>query len=269
MKIVCLIRNQPALIYFVNTIYEKYDIDHVFIETGRIGSRSKANKVKKYGIIGSAHIFLKRLFTNYKDIYDRLFQEKWKELNDRLEVTYVESINSQLVEAKLDQIEPDLLLDHGTSIVKGHILDKAGLALNLHWGLSPYYRGVNCTEWALINRDPYNIGVTIHRLTKDIDGGSIVAQKRIIIQKDDTVESINMRLTKQGTELLIRLIKTYKNQERPLKFHKQDFSLGFLTLSRQWSYHLKREIEYIEKHRQIAKMLKKPARKEKLPIIEL
>ena len=82
--------------------------------------------------------------------------------------------NSTEVARRLTALKPDLILDHGTSIVSDSIIETAPLALNLHWGLSPYYRGTFCTEWALINHDPRNIGVTIHRLAKAVDGGDIL-----------------------------------------------------------------------------------------------
>ena len=96
------------------------------------------------------------------------------------------------------------------------------LALNLHWGLSPYYRGTHCTGWALINWDPYNIGVTIHKLTQRIDGGSILAQKRAVIKPGDTVNSINMQLTQLGTELVIKIIdKIVSRKQKPRALAEQ------------------------------------------------
>ena len=142
------------------------------------------------------------------------------------------------------------------------------MALNLHRGLSPYYRGTYCTEMALVNWDPYNIGVTIHKLTRIIDGGSILAQERPIIENGDTVSSIDMQLTQLGTELISRVIDKIEAGEE-LHPEKQDVSLGFLTLNRHWSKHLRKQIRYVEKNNLIQQMLKKPARKKKLPIVEL
>ncbi len=56
---------------------------------------------------------------------------------------------------------------------------------------------------------------------------------------------------------------------RSLKFHSQDHSQGILTLNRQWSRPLGRQIRYLERRGLIAKMLKHPARKGRLPIVGL
>src|SRR3546814_7243079 len=65
--------------------------------------------------------------------------------------------------------------------------------LNIHAGLSPRYRGSRCTEWAVACGDVLNIGVTVHRLTKDIDGGAILGQARVQVRPEDTIEDVNAR----------------------------------------------------------------------------
>jgi methionyl-tRNA formyltransferase len=200
--------------------------------------------------------------------YDRYFGDMWRKLDDKISVYYTEDINSRDVLERINKIGIDLIVDHGTSIVKDHIIEKCELALNLHWGLSPYYRGTHCSEWALINWDPYNIGVTIHKLTKEIDGGSIFAQQRVDVESNDTLNSINMKLTRAGTELMLRGIEKYANNEE-VRFAKQDYSLGYLTYQRQWGGHLKNQVKYIEENGVIEKMLKYPSRNFRLPIVEI
>lgn len=189
-------------------------------------------------------------------------------MDEDLSIVETENINSDVVDKRLKEIKPDLILDHGTSIVKDDILANAPLALNLHWGLSPYYRGTHCTNWALINWDPYNIGVTIHKLTKNIDGGNILAQERAKITSNDTVKSINMQLTYLGTELIVQAINKLKNGKQ-LGYAGQDFSLGYLFLNRQWNPLLNEYLQQIQQEQVMELMLKKPARSEKLPIVEM
>lgn len=270
MKIVCLIRPDPPLLYFANRINSDHQVALVVLEKPKVTPSNLLTKVKKHGIGQSVSIIKNRVFNKSRRIanYNTFFNTAWQTLDKDIPHLYVDSINSKVVHDRLKEIEPDLIVDHGTSLVKDHILETSKLALNLHWGLSPYYRGTHCTEWALINWDPRNIGVTIHKLTKDIDGGSILAQKRAVIKPDDTLHSINMQLTYLGTELITEAIGRLKNGEN-LRFEKQDFSLGYLTYLRQWNHVLDKEIEYIEKNNLIDVMLKKPSREMELPIIEM
>lgn len=270
MKIICLIRSSPPLIYFANKINSEHQITEVIIEKPKVLSRNIFSKVKKLGFHGIYNILTRKLLQKKNETvdYNAWFANKWEALDKQIPCLEVDNINSYIVLNRVKEIKPDLIIDHGTSIVKDHILQNSGLALNLHWGLSPYYRGTHCTDWALINWDPYNIGVTIHKLTKDIDGGSVLAQRRAKIKSNDTVHSINMQLTHLGTELILEVIDKLNNSEH-LNFKKQDYSLGYLTYHRQWNPLLHKQIQYIERNNLIDIMLKKPSRYKKLPIIEM
>ncbi|MFC1590026.1 formyl transferase [Candidatus Omnitrophota bacterium] len=272
LKIFCMIRHEAPLVYFVNKINERHKISLAVVESPSVKKRI-ISKIRSKGILGVISGINNRLLEKvggHKKINDwnYRFGNKWRSIDSGIPILKVDDINAQVVDERLKEEQPDLILDHGTSIVKDRIIKTAKLALNLHWGLSPYYRGSSCTEWALINRDPFNIGVTIHKLIKNIDGGDILAQKRAVIKPGDTVHSINMQLTQMGTELVIRAIDKIRSNEQ-LRFETQNFSSGFLTLNRQWSGHLRRQIEYIEKNNLIASMLRHPARKKRLPTVEL
>ena len=270
MKIVCLIRKGAPLYYFVNKINSEHKVCEVIVERQRINKKNFSPRLKKIGFKGLYDFLKNRFIKNHveENIYNKWFSNKWRKLDKTIPYIEVENINSQLVLNRLKEINPDLILDHGTSIVKNHILENAKLALNLHWGLSPYYRGTHCTDWALINWDPNNIGVTIHKLTNEIDGGNILAQKRAMIKSNDTLLSINMQLTYLGVELINKVIQKVKDKEK-LFFHKQDFSMGYLTYHRQWNILLKKQIDFIENNNLIEKMLNKPSREERLPIHRL
>ena len=78
-----------------------------------------------------------------------------------------------------------------------------------------------------------------------------------------------MQLTQLGTELS-RAALARLDEGRELAFQSQDHAQGLLTLNRQWSRPLTRQVRYIERQGLIGKMLKQPARrKPRLPIIEL
>jgi methionyl-tRNA formyltransferase len=74
------------------------------------------------------------------------------------------------------RLQPDLIAVFGTSLIRGDLLHQGRLGiLNLHGGLSPEYRGADCTFWALYNREPDKIGCTLHYIDAGIDTGKRVA----------------------------------------------------------------------------------------------
>ncbi len=272
MRIVCLIKHEPPFVYFVNRVHAEHGVSLVVVESpsARRRLRRKRRSRGTGGIWEIARNRSRRLARRgrFADDYRTHFGDSWEAIDPAVPVLHTENINAPEVHERLAAERPDLILDHGSSIVDDRILDTAGLALNLHWGLSPYYRGTDCTDWALINWDPFNIGVTIHKLTRIIDGGSVLAQARATVEPDDTVNSINMQLTRLGTDLVVRAISKLEAGEE-LAYVAQDRGLGFLDLSRNWSSALRRHVEFIEDSGTVARMLRTPARKQKLPIVEL
>ena len=161
---------------------------------------------------------------------------------------------------------PDVLLIRGTSIVKKEVLDLTAVSLNVHAGLSPYYRGTHCTGWGLLNWDPYNIGSTLHYATRELDGGEIVSQRRVEIMADDTLDQIEDRMADLSIEQALSALRIL-DRGQELKTHPQNLGEGYLTLNKQWSIHCERQLRYIETEGILSKMLHRPSR-QALPIID-
>ena len=73
-------------------------------------------------------------------------------------------------------LDADLFVVFGSSYIKGWLVDflVEQRAINIHMGLSPYYRGSSCNFWALFDRRPTYVGATVHLLSKGIDTGDIL-----------------------------------------------------------------------------------------------
>ena len=66
----------------------------------------------------------------------------------------------------------------GTRFLKGATLEllmKHG-CLNVHAGVAPFYRGSDCNFWAQKDGNFGLVGVTLHKLSEDIDQGEILKQ---------------------------------------------------------------------------------------------
>ena len=81
---------------------------------------------------------------------------------------------------------PDVVLVFGTGILRGPLLSAfEGRILNIHLGLSPYYRGAGTNFWPLVNREPEYVGATIHYIDAGIDTGPILSHARPFIEPGD------------------------------------------------------------------------------------
>lgn len=73
-------------------------------------------------------------------------------------------------------LDADLFVVFGASYIKGPLIDHlvARRALNIHMGVSPFYRGSSCNFWALHDGRPDYVGGTIHLLSKGLDSGAML-----------------------------------------------------------------------------------------------
>jgi hypothetical protein len=281
VKIACLIGDYAPLRYFVNCVHRHCGVDLVVVQ--RLPGRPKHRawllrrlywKLSERGIRRFLAELLCRpqgrcLFPQgYEDDYQRVFGDRNPTLDRQIPRLDVEDINSPEAVARISEGSFDLLLCHGTGLVKKPLIEAAKLSLNLHWGLSPYYRGSDCTEWALLNHDPYNIGVTIHRLDKSVDGGSLLGQGRPAIEPEDTAHSINMKLTKLGTDIVLKAIDLLV-ENKQLPFERQQRSQGYLFRCEHMPPPLRTTVHTLIQDGRLAEMLQRPSRKTPLPIVEL
>ncbi len=83
---------------------------------------------------------------------------------------------------------------------------------NLHASLLPQYRGAAPINWAIINQEK-KTGVTTFFIDEKIDTGSIISNKEISIQQNETAESLHDKLMELGSELVLETIELIKKDQ--------------------------------------------------------
>ncbi len=123
-------------------------------------------------------------------------------------------INHPDVIELIDHYQPDLILVFGTSLLKGSLLEKGRLGIiNLHGGLSPEYRGADCTFWALYNQEPEKVGCTVHYINAGIDTGHIIAYVSPEIKANDDELTLFWRAVRSSTHLYTELLNRIEQGE--------------------------------------------------------
>jgi len=88
----------------------------------------------------------------------------------------------------------------GSSIIREPLLrDFDQRTINIHLGLSPYYRGTASNFWPLVNGEPECVGATVHLATLSVDAGPIIRQRRPDIARDDGSHDIGCKALIAGT----------------------------------------------------------------------
>lgn len=120
---------------------------------------------------------------------------------------------------------PDLVLLYGTSVIKPPLLSIfEGRIINMHLGLSPYYRGAGTNFWPLVDRRPECVGTTIHLAVQKVDAGSILAQVRPEVLESDRSHEFGTKAIIAGVITLIATIKQYASGQ--LQPKQQDLTRG-------------------------------------------
>jgi len=101
----------------------------------------------------------------------------------------------------------DVLVVYGTNLIRAPLLTSwARRIVNLHLGLSPYYRGTATNFYPLLNEEPEYVGATIHLIDAGIDSGPILRHARPEIVADDAPHTIGCKAILAGIEAMVEVL---------------------------------------------------------------
>ena len=68
--------------------------------------------------------------------------------------------------------------------------------VNIHPSLLPKYKGLDAHKRVLKNNEKYS-GCTVHYVVPELDSGKIILQKRVLIDRNETTDSLKSKILKQ------------------------------------------------------------------------
>ena len=168
----------------------------------------------------------------YNKVFDQ--SEKVREHFKKLEKYELKYLNSSTFPKKIDVLElskdklnsqevvdfakskkPDVIFLFGTGILKQVWLEAfPNKIINLHLGLSPYYRGSATLFWPIYNGQYNCIGVTIHIAAKKVDAGAIIARIKPSLEIGDNYYDMNLKAIKKGIDLMPQIVIDYFNGKK-------------------------------------------------------
>ena len=97
-------------------------------------------------------------------------------------------------------------------ILSEYFLEKCNLKiLNIHPSLLPKYKGLNTHMRVLKNKDKFS-GCTVHLVNKNLDAGKIILQKKVKVNKNDTIKSLEKKILKIENKIYpLAIMKTVKS----------------------------------------------------------
>ena len=243
LSVVLLVREQPSATFLINTVQDVLPVQKVIYESWD-GPPEPAPPLSKLRALKETAQMYQRYYKRriYEEISgakelelaarDTVFGHRWKEIETPTSIVEIYDRDWKAAQAELQSDPPDLLLVFGTGLIPASVTEIAKLGcINIHTGLSPHYRGQNCTHFPILNEDFENIGVTVHVVRKEIDGGEILIQKRPEICSGDNEFTLIKKNERLGAEIYADIIRRMAFGERFVP-QGQPKDVGLLLMNR-------------------------------------
>lgn len=155
-------------------------------------------------------------------------------INKILEIKPKDLSSSKIDNFFKDQ-NTDILITYGCHILPKNLLDKVRMnKWNIHGGLSPKYKGTATHFWPTYLLEPEYTGMTIHDITDDIDGGGIIHQTSVKLNKQDGIHDNACRTVKDFSDEFPKFFNKYLKSNLSLKGIPQNKS-GKIWTTSMWT----------------------------------
>lgn len=225
MRTLVIVSQDKSDIFFANQLAKALNVVGIVVEN-QTPSRDRSSLFRKsLKYLSTPGLFLQKVM----EVLDRTFVERFQDYNmpenaldfgeegraliegrgvEVMRTQGVNAINSPEYTSWVRDLKPDVIAVCGASILRNELLSiPTHGVLNLHGGLSQFYRGLFTTDWAIHNGAPEYIGATVHFVSEGVDDGDVVYQGRPEIAAEDNPNSLYEKVVRLGVQMMIRAIK--------------------------------------------------------------
>ena len=126
---------------------------------------------------------------------------------------------------RVAEMKPDVVIVYGTGIIRAPLLNSfEDRLVNLHLGLSPYYRGAGTNFWPLVDGKPECVGATIHLVRAAVDAGPVLHQVRPSAKASDDAHELGTRALMAAVDVLPDAVSNFLRGS--IRARPQDLSIG-------------------------------------------
>lgn len=201
MKITVFTSNQPRHIGLINSLSKIADRVYAIQECNTVFPGKVKDFFDNSDIMNT---YFKRVRDAETEVFGKVSFISGNVSHLAIKSGDLNSLSEDVLKPALDS---DIYVVFGASYIKGWLIDflVAHKAINIHMGISPYYRGSSCNFWAAYDGHPELVGATIHLLSKGLDSGSmlyhalpkaealdpfVLGMKSVKVAQDSLVEKI-------------------------------------------------------------------------------
>ena len=175
------------------------------------GNGSNLNSLIKYSRNYNFPIKIELIITNNKKAKGLIFAKKYS-----IPFKFFSYHNKKNFEKNaLNEIQKRevkfLCLAGFMKILSKNFINNFGYRIiNIHPSLLPKFKGLNTHKRVLKSKDKY-AGCSVHFVTPNVDGGKVILQKKVFIEKNETEKSLKNKILSQEHKLYSQSIRLLFN----------------------------------------------------------
>lgn len=188
--------------YFIKNCENVFDVQAVIVQ-----------KKKNYYTEAKKKASVQNHFNLIKKTENKVFPPT----QPKAQKFFTEDINAPSFVAQFVDMDVDVILLFGTAILKGIWLDNFTNIVNLHLGLSPYYKGSATLFWPFHNNQLEYLGTTIHLATNKVDAGHIIKTILPDLLEGDDYYDITTKLIRKSLDQYPIIVEQFlSNKIQPI-----------------------------------------------------
>ncbi len=195
--------------YVVNKLLDRYPGSALIVQ-----DIVKGDYVGKYDVSGdferSAVDLLNGHLMKRDEVEGRYYPDDEFHLGECPSVLRVntETLNSEETVRWVKREAPSVVFSFGIGMIKRPLLNTIAdcRSVNLHLGLSPWFKSSDTLLWPLYMQRPCYTGTSLHEIDSKADNGPIYHQQRTVFDVEDTIHDVFCRTLIQSAGPVVRLM---------------------------------------------------------------
>jgi hypothetical protein len=124
-------------------------------------------------------------------------------------------LNSDFIANEVKKFNADFCFIFGVDLILDPVIGELpDDKINLHLGLSPWYKGSATLFWPFYHLEPQFCGATFHQITKHADAGEIIHQCVPELFLGDTIHDVGARCVLKAKQDLSKIFSYWKKSRR-------------------------------------------------------
>jgi folate-dependent phosphoribosylglycinamide formyltransferase PurN len=149
------------------------------------------------------NLFLQH-FNNRNDVESSIYGDlDAEQVFKKHEVIYInpDQLNTESMANKVHNFNADFAFIFGVDLILDPVIGKLPKdKINLHLGLSPWYKGGATLYWPFYLLQPQFCGTTFHQITKQADAGEIIHQCVPKLEFGDRIHDVGAKCVKKAVD---------------------------------------------------------------------